>query len=108
MSGIRDLFLGRERFIESKKELDNLLADDQLQGVPFVVLGNKIDVGTAASEDELKSALGVMRQTTGKGRVTLEKAESGAYVTRPMEVFMCSVKRKMGYGEAFQWLSQYV
>ena len=28
--------------------------------------------------------------------------------TRPIEIFMCSIKKRQGYGEAFRWLSQYL
>merc|ERR1711966_74925 len=43
--------LDRERFPESKRELDSLLSDEGLAKVPVLVLGNKIDIPQAAGED---------------------------------------------------------
>lgn len=94
--------LDRERFAESKKELDSLLSDDSLSQVPVLVLGNKIDIPYAVSEDELRYSLG-LAMTTGKGTVNL-----GDSNIRPIEVFMCSIVRKMGYGEGFKWMTQYI
>lgn len=93
----------KERFAESKKELDALLSDDSLANVPFLILGNKIDIPYAASEEELRYHLGLSNFTTGKGKVNL-----GDSNVRPLEVFMCSVVRKMGYGDGFKWVSQYI
>ena len=76
----------RERLIESKKELDGLLADDSLGDVPFLVLGNKIDLPNACSEDDLRHYLGLTGMTTGKGKVNLKESN-----IRPIEIFMCSV-----------------
>eukprot|EP00798_Chlamydomonas_sp_ICE-L_P020505 gene20505-27296_t len=92
----------RERFTESKKELDSLLADEVLADVPFLVLGNKIDLPSASSEDELRQWLG-LSYTTGKGKGSLSDMQ-----TRPLELFMCSVLKRMGYGEGFRWMAQYI
>ncbi|KAL7539880.1 hypothetical protein ACHAXR_009676 [Thalassiosira sp. AJA248-18] len=94
----------RQRFPEAKRELDNLLSSDELRGVPFLVLGNKIDLPSAASEDELKYALG-LQDTYGKD---VGHEFDDRCVACPIEVFMCSVVRRMGYKDAFQWLSQFL
>lgn len=55
----------RERFPEAKRELDALLISEELSNVPFLVLGNKIDLGRAASEEDLRYQLGLY-ETFGK------------------------------------------
>lgn len=91
----------RGRLAEAKKELDGLLSQDELSKVPFLVLGNKIDLADAASEMELRQFLGLNNLTTGKGTVPLKDV-------RPIEIFMCSVVKRQGYGEGFRWLAQYL
>lgn len=106
-----------ERFAESRAELDALLAMEPLAKTPFLILGNKIDRmwiyflysgflltdhldPDSVSEDQLRNELGIY-QTTGKGKIDLENI-------RPIEVFMCSVVMRQGYGEGIRWLSHYV
>jgi GTP-binding protein SAR1 len=69
----------------------------ELEKVPIIILGNKIDKAGAVPENELKEALGIDL-----------KEEWNSKSPRPMEIFMCSVAKKSGYTEAFKWLSQYL
>lgn len=91
----------RSRFPEAKKELDMLLSDDSLSGVPFVVLGNKIDISTAAGESELRASLGLLH-TSGK------ETKVSSDGVRPIEMFMCSVVKGSGFSDGFKWLSNFI
>merc|ERR1711862_269121 len=57
----------RTRFDEAREELNRLLNECSLSAVPFVMLGNKIDIPTAASEDELRQQMELYNhKTSGK------------------------------------------
>lgn len=90
------------RFNEAREELSLLLDTQELQSVPFVVLGNKIDIPCAVKEDELRQALGLL------SHVTYGQDRKGDSDVRPVELFMCSVVKRMGYSEAFKWLHQFL
>uniref|UniRef100_A0A0P4VML0 small monomeric GTPase n=1 Tax=Rhodnius neglectus TaxID=72488 RepID=A0A0P4VML0_9HEMI len=91
------------RLAESKAELDALLTDESLINCPVLVLGNKIDLPGAASEDDLRNFFNLYGQTTGKSKVPRSELSG-----RPLELFMCSVLKRQGYGEGFRWLAQYI
>jgi len=93
-----------ERFEEAKKELNGLLTCDELQGVPFLILGNKIDMGRTVSELELRAALGLHGEVTGKDVKSLRELNG----RRPLELFMCSVVKRSGYGEGIRWISSFL
>uniref|UniRef100_A0A671Y0N5 small monomeric GTPase n=1 Tax=Sparus aurata TaxID=8175 RepID=A0A671Y0N5_SPAAU len=91
------------RLMESKAELDALMTDETIGNVPILILGNKIDRPEAISEEKLRELFGLYGQTIGKGNIPMKELN-----TRPLEVFMCSVLKRQGYGEGFRWLSQYI
>lgn len=87
----------RSRLQEASEELSMLLQDDllklldaneKMQRVPIVVMGNKIDVPGAASEAELRQALD-MPDSIDHCRVV-----------------MCSVVKRRGVTDAFAWLGK--
>lgn len=89
----------RFRFVEARAELDALLNMELLSNTPILILANKIDKYGAAGEDEIKLYFNLESKLTGK---TNFKPNS-----RPIELFMCSLKAREGYGEAFKWLSKF-
>lgn len=62
---------------------------EELGSVPFLILGNKIDVQGAVGWDELCAALGIVEHLDPQ-LLTLK---------------MCTVAMKEGYAEGFKWLS---
>lgn len=93
----------RNRFPESKAELDSLMADEQVMNCPILILGNKIDKIGAVGEHEIRQYFNLSSLSTGK--TNTPKSELNG---RPIELFMCSVLKREGYGEAFRWLSNYL
>uniref|UniRef100_A0A0N4Z7W2 small monomeric GTPase n=1 Tax=Parastrongyloides trichosuri TaxID=131310 RepID=A0A0N4Z7W2_PARTI len=93
----------QQRIEESKIELASLLEDEQVASCPVLILGNKIDKAGALNEDYLKHYLGIYDKTTGKDKIPKTEIAS-----RPLEVFMCSVIKRQGYGEGFRWLANYL
>jgi len=91
----------RKRFPDAKKELQDLLTTPELNSVPFLVLGNKIDKHNAVSEHQLKQYLGLEGITTGKNNFNLRED------IRPLEVFMCTIVNREGFGEGLQFLSKW-
>ena len=72
--------------------------------MPILVLGNKIDKGGALNEENLRYYMGIQNLITGKAPIS--RQELGG--RRPMELFMCSILKRQGYGEGFRWLANYL
>lgn len=79
-----------ERFAESKAELDALLSNVELYGVPFVVFGNKCDLEDSVSEREFRDAMGLSFRRS-----------------RPIDVFMCSARERYGFKSGMRWVSHF-
>jgi len=79
-----------ERMLEAKEELHCLLKDSDLNDTLFVVLGNKTDLPSSLTQQQLIEALELSS--------FMKEAQS-------LQIFMCSLINDTGYQSAFQWLS---
>ncbi len=79
------------------------MTTEALANTPFLILGNKCDLATAVSEPVMRMNLG-LPETTGKDLRSLPKES----VVRPIELFMCSILKKTGYGDGIAWLSHFL
>ncbi len=88
-----------DRMSEAAAELAGILSDEALSGAPILVLANKIDLVTSVGEADLIYRLGLYNRLTGKSEQKTDRV-------RPVEMFMCSLKRAQGHGEAFRKVGQ--
>lgn len=83
-----------KRLDEVRTELENILISPELANIPIAILGNKIDMPGAVSEEDLKKAIDFYGLT--------------AKDNRPIELFMCSLVRKLGYSKPLQWIATFL
>lgn len=104
----------RSRMPEAQCELHRLFATESLRHVPFAILGNKIDIPTACYDEELINFLQLPTQGYGYGGgdngggATSSRAATVLYRQEggPVGLFMVSLKKKIGYSDAFKWISE--
>ena len=80
-----------ERLNECRDELKNIFNETTAKSVPILILGNKIDIRSAVSEEDLIESLGIREQLLKDNK-------------RKVALFMCSIAKKMGYKEGLLWL----
>ncbi|TNV70724.1 hypothetical protein FGO68_gene1264 [Halteria grandinella] len=77
----------RERIEIAKQELELMLQEEELKGVPVLVLANKQDLPNALNDQEICNGLGLT-----------------AIKNRPWSLFKISAMNGTGLQEAFEWL----
>lgn len=80
-----------QRINEVKEELNNIFVETNAKSIPILIMGNKIDMRTAMSEEGLMENLGVREQLAAANK-------------RKVGLFMCSIAKKLGYREGLLWL----
>lgn len=92
----------KTRLPECAEELHELFEEESLAGVPFILLGNKIDQKDACTELQLKQALNLENMCVGKDCTAAPQNQ------RVVELFMCSILKRGGYQDAFAFLSRFL
>ncbi|KAL4881683.1 ADP-ribosylation factor family-domain-containing protein [Aspergillus karnatakaensis] len=88
-----------ERLAEAARMLDSLLGNETVEGVPIIVLGNKIDKPGAVGPEEFRALLGLGWDQTAVGRIRRGRA---------FEVLLGSVALGYGCREVLDWLACHV
>jgi len=85
----------RERFAEAGFELDALVGEKVVEGLPVAVLLNKCDLDEAASTKEVCGAIGFgdLQRMQGEDKIA---------------VFRMSVLKGEGYQAAFRWVADFL
>lgn len=84
-----------DRFEEARDELDALVAEGTVEGVPVAVLLNKCDMEAARRSEEVAAAIGFEELCMRQGEDY-------------MQMFRISVLKGEGYQEAFQWVASFL
>lgn len=84
-----------DRFEEVRDELDALIAEGSVEGVPVAVLLNKCDLETAQPSECVAGSIGFEELCMRHGE---EK----------MNMFRISVLRGEGYQDAFKWIASFL
>lgn len=104
----------RSRITEAREELHRLWQVEALEHVPFAILGNKVDKPTAFGPEEFIQELDLpFPHVSGNSKnahgAPLYKygyrTNASGDICAPVAVFMVSIINKMGYGDAFAYMS---
>ncbi|KAK3089019.1 hypothetical protein FSP39_000174, partial [Pinctada imbricata] len=98
-----------ERLAEAKVELTAVLEDDLISDIPVLILGNKTDKRESIGMENLIQQLDIRRHLTkmNDGLYSYNK-EDKYHRKGECKLFMCSMLKREGYGDAFRWLANQI
>ncbi|XP_061182282.1 uncharacterized protein LOC133190609 [Saccostrea echinata] len=82
----------KEKIAESSKELFGILQDDEMKGVPVVIIANKKDLPNAVSTSEMAEMMRLHRLTTRKWFIQAACAITGEGIYESMKELSTMVK----------------